>query len=91
MIIWIIYYILLTIIGTIAMRVDKRRAILGQYRVSEKRLLTIGLLGGGFGIAYGARRYRHKTTRFSFMYGAPLMTLIHVMVWSVILFQGGMM
>lgn len=90
MVIWMVYYVLLTIIGTIAMRVDKRRAILGQYRVSEKRLLTIGLLGGGLGIAYGARKYRHKTTRFSFMYGAPLMTLLHGVIWTTLLIQGGM-
>ncbi|HEZ0915393.1 TPA: DUF1294 domain-containing protein [Neisseria meningitidis] len=49
--------------------IDKRRAIRGQRRIPEHRLLLPALFGGWTGAYLGSRIFRHKTAkkRFAFM------------------------
>lgn len=48
------------------MRIDKQKAIKRQWRIPEKTLLGLGLIGGGFGGILSMRLFRHKTTKASF-------------------------
>lgn len=41
--------------------VDKRRAVRGMWRVPERVLLLLGLLGGAAGGLLGMRTFHHKT------------------------------
>lgn len=45
---------------------DKRQAIKDGWRVSERFLLTVTLLFGGFGALIGARCCHHKTQKWYF-------------------------
>ena len=47
-------------------RIDKDRAIQGEWRVSETTLLTLALFGGWFGAKAAQRRFRHKTRKEPF-------------------------
>lgn len=51
---------------------DKRRARLGHWRISERTLLTVALVGGTPGAYWSRQLFRHKTRK------QPFSTLLHV-------------
>ena len=51
---------------------DKRRAKKGQWRVPEKTLFLLPLLGGSVGGILGMRVFHHKTRHWYFRVGLPL-------------------
>ena len=52
--------------------IDKRRARRGAWRVPEKTLFLLPLLGGSIGALLGMRVFRHKTKHWYFVVGMPL-------------------
>jgi Predicted membrane protein len=46
---------------------DKKQAVKHQWRIPERRLLCLGLLGGGLGGILGRRIFRHKTKKPVFL------------------------
>ncbi len=53
------------IAGVCAMGIDKLLAVIGWDRISERTLHIIALLGGFWGIIFGAFLFRHKTSKSS--------------------------
>ena len=62
---------------------DKRRARRGAWRVPEKTLFLLPLLGGSVGALLGMRVFRHKTKHWSFVWGVPaiLLAQLALAVW----------
>ena len=54
------------IAGIAAMGVDKLLAVMGWDRISERTLHIIALLGGFWGIIFGAFLFHHKTSKPEF-------------------------
>lgn len=50
----------------VLMYVDKQKAVKRQWRIPEKTLLLLGLIGGGFGGLISMNAFRHKTMKRSF-------------------------
>ncbi|KHD44439.1 DUF1294 domain-containing protein [Streptococcus hongkongensis] len=46
--------------------IDKRRAIKGDWRISEKTLLLTALFFGGIGAILGGNLFHHKTQKWYF-------------------------
>ena len=63
--------------------VDKAKARRGAWRVSEKTLFLLPLLGGSVGALLGMLVFRHKTKHWYFVWGIPLILLaqIALAVW----------
>lgn len=63
--------------------VDKAKARRGAWRVPEKTLFLLPLLGGSVGALLGMLVFRHKTKRWYFVWGIPLILLaqIALAVW----------
>lgn len=72
----IIYFIIINIIGFLAMYIDKQKAKKGKWRIPEKTLFIITALGGGIGTIEGMYIFRHKTQKIAFVVGFPLITII---------------
>ena len=59
----------------VVMGADKRRARRERWRVPEKTLFLLALLGGACGGWLGMRFFRHKTQHAAFVWGFPLLSL----------------
>ena len=55
--------------------VDKSRARRGAWRVPEKTLFLLPLLGGSIGALLGMRVFHHKTKHWYFVWGIPAILL----------------
>ncbi len=74
-------YIYLPIINALAfllMRIDKQKAKKGRWRIPEATLLGISAIGGSLGGLLGMLMFRHKTKHCRFVFGIPLMLILHL-------------
>ena len=66
--------------------VDKAKARRGAWRVPEKTLFLLPLLGGSLGALLGMLTFRHKTKHWYFVWGIPLILLAQMAlaVWLLV-------
>lgn len=57
---------------------DKSRAIKGKWRIPEKSLFLMSILGGSIGTWAGMYLFRHKTKHWYFVIGMPLILVLQV-------------
>ncbi len=67
-----IYLVVMNVLGVAVMWSDKRRARLHRWRIPEKVLFGVSLLGGSAGTWAGMFLFRHKTKHWYFVVGMPL-------------------
>ena len=75
----VIWY--LGIVNVIAIAVygwDKLCAIQHRWRVPEKTLLAIAIIGGSLGALFAMSLFHHKTLHLKFKYGVPVIMLLQV-------------
>lgn len=68
---FVIYLIVVNLIGILIMYIDKRKAMYGRWRIPEKTLIIVALLGGSIGCMIGMKIFRHKTQKIKFILGYP--------------------
>jgi len=74
----IIYLIIINIIGFSVMYIDKQKAKKGKWRIPEKTIFIITVLGGGIGTISGMYTFRHKTQKLHFTIGLPAITILEI-------------
>ncbi len=74
----------MNILGYLSMWSDKRRAIKKKYRISEKALFIIAILGGSLGSILGMQKFRHKTKHWYFKYGMPFILIVQIAIVVVV-------
>lgn len=67
-----IYLAVMNVLGVAVMWSDKKRARLHRWRIPEKVLFGVSLLGGSAGTWAGMYLFRHKTKHWYFVVGMPL-------------------
>lgn len=77
-----IYYICVNVIAFILYGLDKKYAREGRWRIPEKTLLGIALIGGVAGAWIGMQTFRHKTKHMSFRMLVPLFAVVHM--WMIV-------
>lgn len=63
------------------MGIDKRKAVKGSYRISEKFLFTCAFAGGSAGILAGMYIFRHKIRRWKFKLGVPAILILELYLY----------
>lgn len=76
----IIYLILMNMIGLFLMGLDKSKAKRHVWRIPEKTLFLVSLLGGSVGTWAGMYLFRHKTRHWYFVVGMPGILVVQVIV-----------
>lgn len=74
------YYFLINIIMYLVMCVDKKRAEKDGWRVPEKNLYLLAVLGGGFGGLIAMVFKRHKNRHMDFILVYTVTTILHFVV-----------
>ena len=76
----IYYLIFINIVGLLSMYLDKYFAKNNMYRISEKNLFFIAIIGGSIGSIIGMYQFRHKTKHRQFTTGLPFIIIIQIMI-----------
>lgn len=74
----IFYLIVINFIGFLSMFLDKRRARKHLWRIPEKTLFLIALLGGSIGSILGMHLFHHKTKHWYFLWGMPVLLILQL-------------
>ncbi|MCQ2334625.1 MAG: DUF1294 domain-containing protein [Paludibacteraceae bacterium] len=77
----LLYLAVINVVAFAAYGADKYKAQHGQWRIPEKTLLGLALIGGAAGALAGMFTFRHKTKHLSFLILVPLM----LVGWIVLL------
>lgn len=74
------YLAVINLITWIAYGVDKGRARAGKWRIPERTLLLMTLIGGSLGAMAGMILFRHKTKKAKFVISVPVMFVAHCVI-----------
>ena len=73
-----IYLVVVNVLAFALYGIDKYKAKAGAWRIPEKTLLGIAVLGGSVGAIAGMKTFHHKTKHWYFRYGLPALLAIQV-------------
>ena len=73
------YFLGLNLLLFIFMGIDKRAAKRKKWRIPERRLLTLGIIGGGIGGILGMLVFHHKTHRIYF----TICYVVNIICWGI--------
>lgn len=76
----LIYLLIMNIFGLFMMGIDKSRAKRHVWRISEKTLFLVSVIGGSIGTWAGMYLFRHKTKHWYFVIGMPAIFVVHIVI-----------
>jgi uncharacterized membrane protein YsdA (DUF1294 family) len=82
----LIFLALANVLSFSVMLVDKNLAVAGKRRVSEGMLFFLAIFFGGLGIYLGMFTFHHKTRKWYFYFGIPLI-LVQNLCCLMIIYQ----
>ena len=68
----------------VAYGLDKGRAKSGKWRIPERTLLLLALIGGSLGALAGMIMFRHKTRKPKFYISVPVMFVAHCVIVTML-------
>lgn len=83
----VVYCLVINIAGIAVCGIDKRKAIRRQWRIPEKDILMIAVLGGSPGVLIGMYGFRHKTKHLLFTIGVPMILLCQILLAAVFIIR----
>lgn len=81
---FILYLVMVNIVGFEEMYRDKAKSIKKQWRTPEARFFIIAALLGGPGVFAGMQTFRHKTKHLKFTLGIPAIMVLQAAAAYVI-------
>lgn len=75
----IIYFLVINLIGFAVMFIDKQKAKRGSWRIPENTIFIITAIGGGIGTIAGMYIFRHKTKKWTFTIGLPVLLILDIL------------
>ncbi|WP_099468493.1 DUF1294 domain-containing protein [Konateibacter massiliensis] len=76
----ILYFAILNISGFLSMAIDKYKAKKQLWRIPEKTLFLLAILGGSIGSYCGMYVFHHKTKHKSFLIGIPFILTVQLIL-----------
>lgn len=75
-----IWLIIINILTFAVFGIDKKKAIDGKFRISELTLFVLSILGGSLGGLDAMYTFHHKTKKWYFKFGIPLILIAQVLL-----------
>lgn len=63
------------------MFLDKSKAKRQKWRIQERNLFIVAMLGGSLGMWIGMYMFHHKTKHMSFVLGIPCLLIIQIVIF----------
>ena len=76
----LIYLGIINLIGFFSMFLDKQKAKRNKWRIPEKTLFLLAIIGGSLGTTFGMNVFRHKTKHWYFKFGMPMILIIQIIL-----------
>ena len=76
----VIYLFAVNLLAFILYGIDKKRARNREWRISERTLIGIAVIGGCVGANLGMHVFHHKTRHWYFRYGLPMILIIQLLL-----------
>lgn len=80
-----LYVLIINIVTFLIFGLDKQKARRRKWRISEKSLFLLAILGGSIGAETGMRYFHHKTKHARFVFGIPLILAVQIVLFLFIL------
>jgi uncharacterized membrane protein YsdA (DUF1294 family) len=77
----------MNIVGLAVMGIDKSRARRHEWRIPERTLFLVSLIGGSIGTWAGMYIFRHKTKHWYFVMGMPTILILQVVLGIWVFFR----
>ena len=84
--IWL-YLVLINLLTAAVYIWDKHQAVAHRWRVPEARLLGLAAIGGALGALLAMQIWRHKTHKWSFALGVPLILILQAVLLIFLVFE----
>lgn len=81
----LVYLFLINALGLVLMLADKRKAQKNRWRIPERTLLAVAILGGSLGTIAGMHLFRHKTKHLKFSLGLPVILALQILLAVILL------
>lgn len=75
----LLYLFLINALGLLLMLADKVKARKNLWRIPERTLMTVAVLGGSLGCLIGMYAFRHKTRHRKFVVGVPTLLVLQIL------------
>ena len=79
------YLIVINAITFLMYGIDKRKARKNQWRIPEKTLIFLAVLGGSPGALIGMYTFHHKTKKLKFQIGIPFILVVQAVAFVLAL------
>jgi len=76
----VIYLAIMNLTGLFIMWLDKNKAKRNAWRIPEKTLFLVSIIGGSIGTWAGMYVFHHKTKHWYFVIGMPFIFVIHIIL-----------
>lgn len=76
-----VYLIIINVLGFAFFGIDKYKAIYNRWRIAEKALFGIALIGGSLGSFIGMKVFQHKKSVARFYIGIPVILIIQLLIF----------
>jgi len=80
----LVYLILINALSLALMLADKKKARKNCWRIPERVLIGVAILGGSLGAMIGMNLFRHKTLRPKFSIGLPVIFAVQAVLLVVL-------
>lgn len=82
-----LYVVIMNILGVAVMEIDKYKAQHKLWRIPEKTLFLVSILGGSIGTWAGMYLFHHKTKHWYFVVGMPSILVIQIVLGCIFMFR----
>lgn len=83
----ILYWVVINAVTFLIYGLDKQKAKQNRWRIPERVLLGLAVLGGTIGALLGMRMFHHKTKKLKFSVGVPAILVLQIVVLVYFVFK----
>ena len=80
----LLFWLIINVIGSLLMIIDKHNAICKKKRISEKTLILISCFGGALFMWISMYLIHHKTKHLKFVFLFPLFSFVHLLMFYLL-------